>query len=113
MPLPTAPHNVGPMPDTTFAARAARWSAAHRRTAVLSWVAFVVVAFALGGAVGTVSLKPSDLGNGESLAATRLLADEFPTERAGEQVLFQSRSGPLSGARYRSAVDALVVRLSR
>jgi uncharacterized membrane protein YdfJ with MMPL/SSD domain len=101
------------MPPTTFAARAARWSAAHRRIAVLSWVAFVVVAFALGGAVGTVSLEQSDLGNGESLAANRVLAAEFPSERAAEQVLFQSRSGPLSGAQYRSAVKELVVRLSR
>jgi uncharacterized membrane protein YdfJ with MMPL/SSD domain len=101
------------MPPTTFAARAARWSAAHRRIAVLSWVAFVVVAFALGGAVGTVSLEQSDLGNGESLAANRVLAAEFPSERAAEQVLFQSRSDPLSGAQYRSAVKELVVRLSR
>jgi RND superfamily putative drug exporter len=101
------------MPPTTFAARAARWSAAHRRTAVLSWLAFVGVAFVLGGAVGTVSLKPSDLGNGESLAANRTLAAEFPTERAGEQVLLESRSGPLAGAPYRAAVDDLVARLSR
>ena len=71
------------------------------------------IACALGSAAGTVTLKQSDLGNGESLAANRVLAAEFPTERAGEQVLFQSRSGPLSGAQYRSAVDDLVVRLSR
>jgi RND superfamily putative drug exporter len=101
------------MPPTTFAARAARWSAAHRTTAVLSWLAFVGVALVLGGAVGTVSLKPSDLGNGESLAANRVLAAEFPTERAGEQVLLESRSGPLPGAQYRAAVDDLVARLSR
>jgi uncharacterized membrane protein YdfJ with MMPL/SSD domain len=101
------------MPQITFAARAARWSAAHRRTAVLSWIAFVVVAFVLGGAVGTVSLKGSDLGNGESLAANQVLAAEFPAERAGEQVLLQSRGGPLPGARYRAAVDELVARLSR
>ncbi len=113
MPVRRAPVTVGPMPETTFAARAARWSAAHRRTAVLSWLAFVIAAFALGSVVGTVALKQSDLGNGESLAANQVLAAEFPTERAGEQVLFQSRSGPLSGAQYRSAVNELVVRLSR
>jgi RND superfamily putative drug exporter len=101
------------MPQITFAARAARWSAAHRRTAVLSWLGFVVIAFVLGGAVGTVSLKQSDLGNGESLAANRVLAAEFPAERAGEQVLLESRDGPLPGAQYRAAVDDLVVRLSR
>jgi RND superfamily putative drug exporter len=113
MPLRTPPPSVEAMPPTTFAARAARWSAAHRRTAVLSWIAFVVVAFVLGGAVGTVSLKQSDLGNGESLAANKVLATEFPAERAGEQVLLQSRGGPLAGAQYRAAVHDLVVRLSR
>ena len=101
------------MPPTTFAARAARWSAAHRRTAVLSWLAFVGIAFALGGAAGTVTLDQSDLGNGESLAANKVLAHEFPAERAAEQVLLQSRGGPLAGAQYRAAVDDLVARLSR
>ena len=80
---------------------------------MLSWIAFVVAAFVLGGAVGTVSLKQSDLGNGESLAANKVLAAEFPAERAGEQVLLETRGGRLSGARYRAVVDDLVVRLSR
>ena len=101
------------MPRTTFAARAARWSAAHRKAAVFSWLAFVAVVFALGSAAGTVTLKQSDLGNGESLAANRVLAREFPAERAGEQVLFQSRGGPLPEAQYRAAVDELATRLSR
>ena len=38
-----------------FTSRAARWSAAHRRAVVLGWLAFVVVAFALGSAAGMVS----------------------------------------------------------
>ena len=62
---------------------------------MLGWLAFVVVAFALGGAAGTVTLKQADLGNGESRAANQVLAREFPAERAAEQVLIQSRSGPL------------------
>ncbi len=80
---------------------------------MLSWLAFVGVALVLGSAIGTVTLKQSDLGNGESLAANRVLAHEFPAERAGEQVLLQSRRGPLAGAQYRAAVDELVARLSR
>ncbi|MEA2282910.1 MAG: hypothetical protein QOK21_3517 [Solirubrobacteraceae bacterium] len=80
---------------------------------MLSWLAFVGVAFALGNAAGTVTLKQSDVGNGESLAANHVLAREFPAERAGEQVLFQSRGGPLSGVQYRAAVAGLVARLSR
>ena len=52
-----------------FTSRAARWSAAHRRSVVLGWLAFVVVAFALGSAAGMVQLKPG--GGGERPVAAR------------------------------------------
>jgi uncharacterized membrane protein YdfJ with MMPL/SSD domain len=101
------------MRSNVFTARAARWSATHRKTAVLGWLAFVVVAFMIGGAAGTVTLKHEDMGNGESRAAERVLAQQFPRERAAEEVLVQSRSGGLLGSEYRAAVDHLVARLSR
>jgi RND superfamily putative drug exporter len=94
-------------------ARAARWSATHRRTAVLGWFAFVLIAFAIGSAAGVVSLKDDELGIGDSHSAEQILAREFPTERAGERVLIQSRNGPLDRARLRTAVDDLTGRLSR
>ncbi len=96
-----------------FTARAARWSAAHRKRAVLGWLGFVVIAVALGGAAGTVTIKSEDQGNGESRAASRVLAEQFPRERAREQVLIQSRTGALAGPDYRAAVADLVARLSR
>jgi RND superfamily putative drug exporter len=101
------------MSATPFTARAARWSAAHRKAAVLGWLAFVVVAFMIGGAVGTVTLKHEDMGNGDSRAAERVLAQQFPQERAAEQIIVQSRQGRLAGSDYRNAVEELVVRLSR
>ena len=36
-----------------LAARMGRWSAAHWKTATFGWLAFVLVAFGLGGMVGT------------------------------------------------------------
>ena len=36
-----------------------RWSAAHWKTATFGWLAFVVVAFALGGMVGTNTIDPT------------------------------------------------------
>ena len=30
-----------------------RWSAKHRKTAIWGWIAFVVIAFVIGNAVGT------------------------------------------------------------
>ena len=106
-------HSVDSMsPPRNFTARAARWSASHRKTAVLSWLAFVVVAFALGNAAGTVTLKSQDQGNGESRAANQVLAQQFPRERAGEVVLIQSGER-LGGAAYRAIVADLIARLSR
>ncbi len=41
-----------------------RWSAAHWKTATFGWLAFVVVAFALGGMVGTKNIDPNTAGPG-------------------------------------------------
>jgi hypothetical protein len=94
-------------------ARAARWSARHRKTAVLGWLAFVLVAFAIGSAAGVVALKDDEAGIGDSNGAEQVLAREFPTERAGEEVLVQSRSGRLQTAELRAVSDDLRARLSQ
>jgi RND superfamily putative drug exporter len=96
-----------------FTARAARWSATHRKTAVLGWLAFVVVAFMIGQAAGLVTLKPEEIGNGQSRLADQTLAQQFPRRRASEVVLLESRSGTLASSGYRTAVGDLVARLSR
>src|SRR3712207_4783156 len=59
-----------PMPPTTspknLAARMGRWSAAHRKTAIFGWLAFVLVAVVLGGAAGTKTLEDGQDGTGSS-----------------------------------------------
>ena len=40
------------MQKNNLAARAGRWSAHHRKRAILGWIAFVILATVLGGAVG-------------------------------------------------------------
>lgn len=100
-------------PSTTLTARAARWSAAHRKAAILGWFAFVLVAFAVGNAAGIVTMKDEEFGIGDSHGAEQVLSREFPTERAGEQVLIQSRDGRLQRAELRTAVDRLVAGLSQ
>ena len=94
-------------------ARAARWSAGHRRTAILGWLAFALVAFAIGSAAGLVLLKAEEMGIGDSHTAENVLAREFPWQRAGEQVLIQSRGGRLSPAQLRAVTGQLVALLSR
>src|SRR6185503_355960 len=45
-------HMEPPRPHSNLAARMGRWSAAHWKTATFGWLAFVLVAFGLGGAIG-------------------------------------------------------------
>ena len=95
------------MHANTFAARAGRWSAQHRKKAIWGWIAFVVVAFAIGSAVGTK--KPSDyVGPGDSGKADQLLLDHFP-KQADESVLVQApRGGSARDADVRQAVADVV-----
>ena len=53
------------MPKRNLAARAGYWSAKHRKIAIGGWLAFVVAAFIIGGAIGTNTLADEDTGNGE------------------------------------------------
>src|SRR3954471_6547138 len=66
------------------AARLGRWSATHRKAAILGWIAFVVLATVLGGKVGQKDLDDSARGSGESKRGDMIVkAADFP-ERAGE-----------------------------
>jgi RND superfamily putative drug exporter len=99
-----------------FTERAARWSARHRRVAILGWLALVVVCVLAGGAVGQNHLAQEDLGSGESREADRILAGAGFADRAGEQVLVQQRRGhalTVDDPRFERAIDDVVVRLRR
>src|SRR4026207_1539600 len=80
-PEPTHPRNP--------AARMGRWSAAHWKTATFGWLAFVLVAFGLGGAIGMKSIDDNAPGPGESGRMDRILDAGFQ-QPAGENVLVQS-----------------------
>jgi RND superfamily putative drug exporter len=96
-----------------LAARAAHWSARHRKTAIFGWLAFVVIAFVLGGAVGTKNIATEDMGNGSSKAADQAIAAaDFP-ETANEQVLIQGTGTTKSGTpAFTAAVKDVVARLA-
>ena len=75
--------------SSNFAARAGRWSAQHRKKAILGWFAFVILATVLGGMVGQKKLADEDMGNGESKRADQIVeAADFP-DQSGESVLVQ------------------------
>ncbi len=103
------------MPKPNLAARAGYWSATHRKTAIFGWLAFVVIAFVLGGAIGTNTLADEDTGNGQSrLADTAISRAGFP-DSDDEQVLVTARDKDLKAndPAFRAGVDTVVARLGK
>src|SRR3954468_20725132 len=106
-----ARRDAGPMTPSSanasrsLAARAGRWSTRHRGKAIVGWLAFVVVAFVIGNAVGTVNPKDEG-GHGGSGKADQILKDAYP-DRASETVMVQaaSKSGVTANSpEFRAAV---------
>lgn len=100
------------MQKENFAARAGRWSAQHRKTAILGWIAFVVIAFMAGNMVGTRPVSDRDSGTGESGRAERVLYDAFP-QQSGETVFVQSPKLTARDPAFRAAVVDVVTRMER
>src|SRR5215217_188788 len=102
------------MQSRNFAARAGRWSAQHRKKAILGWFAFVIVATVLGGLVGTKTLADEDTGNGESKRGDQIVeAAGFP-DQTGETVLVQGKDGLKVGdPKFTAAVDDVVSGLDK
>ena len=99
-----------PKPNNV-AARMGRWSADHWKTATFGWLAFVLVAFALGGAFGTKSIDPNTAGPGESGRMDRILDEGFKRP-ADESVLVQSGSLKAADPAFTAAVEDVVARIS-
>ena len=95
-----------------LAARMGRWSAAHWKTATFGWLGLVVVAFALGGQIGTKQIDPNAKGPGESGRMDKILDAGFK-QPAGESVLIQNRSLQAGTPAFTAAVDDVVARLSK
>src|SRR3954452_12215581 len=113
-----APSSIRPTPGGTvqtsnnLAARAGRWSAKHRKTAIIGWLTFVVLAFMIGGPLGTKELDSQHSGVGESGRAAELVATAFPDEKSGEQVLIQSKTSDARAPQFRAAVSDVEKRLA-
>jgi putative drug exporter of the RND superfamily len=106
-PQPTDRHR-GP-----FVTRVAGWSARHRKTAVLGWLALVVVVFAAGQFIGTQNLPSNDAG--QAGQAEQTLQHLNVTTLPAEDVLIQSRRGDTFAAEpaMRQATRQVVAALGR
>ncbi|HEY0387337.1 MAG TPA: MMPL family transporter [Gaiellales bacterium] len=94
-----------------LAARMGRWSAGHWKTATFGWLGLVVVAFAIGGLIGTKTVDPNTSGPGESGRMDRILASSFK-HPAAESVLIESRSLKAGSPAFDSAVKDVLKRVS-
>jgi uncharacterized membrane protein YdfJ with MMPL/SSD domain len=98
--------------STNLAARMGRWSTAHRKTAIFGWLAFVIVAFAIGTMTGTKQIDQNDANVGESRTADRIIDDAGFTvdakgetiQESSEMVLLQSKTLTIKDAPFRAAV---------
>jgi uncharacterized membrane protein YdfJ with MMPL/SSD domain len=94
-----------------FAARAARWSAAHWKIAVAAWVAFVAVAIALGTTVGTQMLSTGEQTTGQTAQAEQILANAGFETPAAESVLVRSSTLTVTDPAFRSTVRDVLAKL--
>jgi uncharacterized membrane protein YdfJ with MMPL/SSD domain len=106
-PVPTA----GEPNRYNFAARAARWSAAHWKTAVAVWIAFVAVAIGLGTTVGTHTLSISEQSSGETARAEQILTSAGFKTPASESVLVRSSTRTVADPAFRSTVQSVLGKL--
>ncbi len=86
-----------------IAARASRWSATHRKLAIFGWLAFVVVALVVGGAVGTRQLTDAEAVSGEAGRA-EVAIEKAKLAPSSEVVLVQSDRLSASDPPFRAAV---------
>ena len=94
-----------------LAARAGRWSAQHRKTAIWGWLGCVLLMFVLGSAAGTVTQENAQSGVGESGRASVAVHKAFP-KHVSEEVLINSASLRASDASFRAVVADVQRRLA-
>jgi putative drug exporter of the RND superfamily len=103
---PPSGHSRAPLTE-----RVARWSAAHRKTAVFSWLLLVIAAFVIGQRLGTGNLNSYDPG--QAGQAERVLARPVVQQPDSESVLIQGHQGQTYGndPEIRQAVRQVVAAL--
>ena len=92
----------------------ARWTMAHRRTVVVAWIAAVVGIFAVSSSVGKKTASSFTLPGTGSQQAVDLLQSRFPAQAGdADQIVFHARTGKLTDAADRAAIDTTVARVAR
>jgi uncharacterized membrane protein YdfJ with MMPL/SSD domain len=96
-----------PRRSGNVAARMARWSARHWKTATFGWLILVAVVFALGIQIGTQTLDEETSGPGESGRVDKVLDEQFKLP-SGETVLIESATLTVADPAFRATIDETV-----
>ena len=99
---------MSPNPLTTVSMRAARWSATHPWRAIVGWLALVVVAVGIAGAVSTKEASDDDYRLGESGVADRWVHEAGLDSPDSEEVLVTAARGDLDPAQADEAAARLI-----
>jgi RND superfamily putative drug exporter len=91
-----------------------RWTIAHRRIVVLSWIVLAVGVLAGSQAVGKRNANNFSLPNTDSQRAVDLLKSRFPAQAGdADQIVFRTPQGKLTDASTRAVIAPLLVRIAR
>ena len=93
--------------------RIARFTMAHRRILVIAWIVAAVGMFAVSNSVGKKTASSFTLPGTGSQQAVDLLQSRFPAQAGdADQIVFQAKTGKLTDAADRSAIEATVSRVA-
>ena len=95
-------------PKHNIAARAARWSAKHRKTAITLWFVFVIAAVFAGSQAGMKTIEDTESMNGESKLGEQIIEQNFPPQPNSENVLISSSKYSYGDPQFDKTVKAVV-----
>src|SRR6266516_7904904 len=91
-----------------------RWTIAHRRIVVVSWIVLAFGVLAASQAVGKRNANNFSLPNTDSQRAIDLLQSRFSAQAGdADQIVFRTRTGKLTDASTRAVIAPLLVRIAR
>ena len=99
-------------PSETSQQRSGAGAPRHRKTAIFGWLAFVVIAFVIGGKIGTNTLTTEQSGVGDSGKASRIVDGAYP-KKVHEAVLIQSKTFAADSPQFHAAVSDVAHRLEQ
>src|SRR5436190_11513499 len=91
-----------------------RWTIAHRRIVVVSWIVLAVGVLAVSQAVGKRNANNFSLPNTDSQRAVDLLQSRFPAQAGdADQIVFRTRDGKLADGSARAVITPVLARIAR